>query len=321
MALPRREFLQKALTGFAAAQSVTTASVLTADEVRKPAFPIIDTHTHFYDPTRPQGVPWPSKDDPKLYRRVLPAEFQKLTNPYGVTGTVIVEASSWLEDNQWLLDLASDTPFIVGIVGNLAPGTEPFAAQLARFHKNPLYRGIRIGSDSLKEGLGRPVYMQDMRRLLEADLELDVNGGPEALPLVDQLAKQLPELRIVINHLSNVRIDGKEPPREWQQGMQAASRHKNVYMKVSALMESALGSGPKPPTTLDYYLPILNVTWKTFGADRVVYGSDWPVSDLAGDYGEGIKIVSLFFGDQGREAAEKFFNQNAKKAYKWPERK
>ena len=91
---------------------------------------VIDTHTHFYDPTRKEGVPWPGKADKVLYRTVLPAEYKKLAAPHGVTGTVVVEASPRVEDNQWLLDLAEDEPLIVGIVGHLSPGQRDFAANL-----------------------------------------------------------------------------------------------------------------------------------------------------------------------------------------------
>ena len=71
---------------------------------------IIDTHTHFYDPTRPEGVPWPNPDDDVLYRRVMPDDYKALAVPEGATGTVVVEASKWLDDNQWILDLAADEP-------------------------------------------------------------------------------------------------------------------------------------------------------------------------------------------------------------------
>ena len=71
---------------------------------------IIDTHTHFYDPTRPEGVPWPPADNELLYRTVLPEHHRALAVPEGVTGTVVVEASAWLADNQWILDLAADDP-------------------------------------------------------------------------------------------------------------------------------------------------------------------------------------------------------------------
>ena len=79
-------------------------------------------------PTRPQGVPWPSTNDKILYRTVLPAEFVELSAKHGVVGTVVVEASPWLEDNQWILDQAKDNPIVVGFVGNLAAGSPEFAA-------------------------------------------------------------------------------------------------------------------------------------------------------------------------------------------------
>ena len=66
-------------------------------------FQVIDTHTHFYDPSRTQGVPWPNKDDDFLYRTVLPNEYKAMTMPLGVRGTVVVEASKWFEDNLWIL--------------------------------------------------------------------------------------------------------------------------------------------------------------------------------------------------------------------------
>ena len=116
---------------------------------------IIDTHTHFYDPHRPQGVPWPPKDNALLYRPVFPEHFKALAEPEGVTGTVVVEASAWLEDNQWILDLAEDDPFILGLVGHIDPGTETFGPQLAHYAAHPRFLGIRCGGhcfDQVKRG-------------------------------------------------------------------------------------------------------------------------------------------------------------------------
>src|SRR4051812_48064042 len=112
--LSRREFL--------ASMSV---AVMASDPRGSPQVgprEVIDTHTHFYDPTRPQGVPWPPKTDAALYRPVYPDEFKAIAKPLGVTGTVVVEASPWLEDNQWLLDLAARDTFLLGIIGNVIPG-------------------------------------------------------------------------------------------------------------------------------------------------------------------------------------------------------
>ncbi len=118
----RREFLS---TGATALGAVWAAEVCpraeNSSKLAPPSGTVIDTHTHFYDPTRPGGVPWPPKDDAVLYRRVLPGDYRALPKPRRVAATVVVEASPWLEDNQWILDLAAKDPFIVGFVGNLNP--------------------------------------------------------------------------------------------------------------------------------------------------------------------------------------------------------
>lgn len=105
---------------------------------------IIDTHTHFYDPTRPEGVPWPPRDDAVLYRRVTPSEFCDVAGACGVTGTVVIEASAWAEDNQWLLDLAKTEPAILGVIGRLDPDDPQFMAHLERFSADALFRGLRL---------------------------------------------------------------------------------------------------------------------------------------------------------------------------------
>jgi len=88
-------------------------------------------------------VPWPAKTDTVLYKPALPERYSKIAAPLGIKGAIEVEASPRLEDNQWVLDLAAWNPIIVGTVGNLEPGTPDFRKHLDRFHRNPLFRGIR----------------------------------------------------------------------------------------------------------------------------------------------------------------------------------
>src|SRR5438309_6399329 len=83
------------------------------------SLPIIDTHIHLFDPTRPQGVPWPAKDNKVLYQPALPDRYRKIAVPLGIVGAIEVEASPWLEDNQWVLDVASKDKIVVGTVGDL----------------------------------------------------------------------------------------------------------------------------------------------------------------------------------------------------------
>lgn len=308
----RREVLAWAAAGMTLA--VTGRSATAAEPV-----PIVDTHTHFYDPQRPQGVPWPGKNDALLYRTVLPGEYRKLAQPLGVAGTVVVEASPWLEDNQWVLDLAADDPFLLGLVGNLSPGQPEFRTHLQRFTQFPKFCGIRVNMGPLSEGLPQPEFLADLKRLQDADLELDVNGGPALLPLVQQLAAKLPDLRIVVNHLANVRIDGPQIPADWQRNLTAVAQNPRVFLKVSALVEGAAQGNRKAPHDPAYYRPILDVAWEQFGDDRVIYGSNWPVSARYADYDVVQKIVQVYVQDRPYAAQKKFFHDNALAAYKWPQ--
>jgi L-fuconolactonase len=278
---------------------------------------IIDTHTHFYDPSRPQGVPWPREDDRLLYRTVLPEHFGALAEPLGVGGTIVVEASEWLEDNQWILDLARHEPLIVGFVGHIDLLGNSFARSLDRFAANPLFRGIRargIGLEALTEGTG----LRNIQLLAERDLSLDVLAGTEDLGEITELADKLRSLRIIINHIGHVPIDGKEPDRAWQECMNRAADCPLVYCKVSRLTEAAVTyPAPEDPA---FYRPTLDFLFRTFGEDRLLYGSNWPVSDLAADYTTGLNAVASYFKSKGERATDKVFWENAKAAYKWLER-
>lgn len=280
---------------------------------------IIDCHTHFYDPTRPEGVPWPGKGT-ALYRTVLPQHLREQTMFRRVTGTVVVEASPRLEDNAWLLDLAKRDPFVVGVVGSLDPLDANFAQHVARFAGDPLFRGIRVSVRTVNELLSSE-RTRLLQPLIASDCELDVNGGPDTPAAVGELAKKLPELRIVLNHIGNVRITSAAPPESWQAGIRAAAAGSNTYCKISALVEGATGPNQKAPRELDFYRPYLDVVWNAFGPDRVIYGSNWPVSERAADYVLLQQLALEYVAERGgREALEKFCAQNAKRAYKWVER-
>ena len=272
---------------------------------------IIDTHTHFYDPTRPEGVPWPHPNDEVLYRRVMPEDYKALAVPEGVTGTVVVEASKWLEDNQWILDLAAEEPLIVGFVGHIEP-TVGFADNVNRFSANPLFRGIRLGAGHLRS-IGDPTFLASIETLAEEGLTLDLLINPEALSLLPTLVEHTPEMRIVINHIAGARISEDPPDTSWVSAIREVARYPNIYCKVSGLAEHT-GDIPAP-TDVAYYTPTVDILWDAFGEDRLIYGSNWPVSERFAPYGVVQQIVNDYFSAKGDIAKAKFFYQNAKVAY------
>src|ERR1051326_634721 len=105
--------------------------------------PIIDTHLHLYDPTRPQGVPYPKVPNPP---QALPSQYREDVTPLGIKGGIKVEASPWVEDNLWVLETIKNEPIIVGMIGNLNPTKAEFREYLERYHRNRLFLGIRYGN-------------------------------------------------------------------------------------------------------------------------------------------------------------------------------
>jgi predicted TIM-barrel fold metal-dependent hydrolase len=272
--------------------------------------PIIDTHVHFYDPTRPQGVPWPPKSDALLYRRVLPPQYKAVAGSY-VTGVVVVEASAWLEDNQWILDLAADNPLIVGFVGHLNPGADGFGENLARFSKNRLFRGIRVSGGDIAKGVSQQAFMDDLRRLADAGLSMDTLGNSSMVAPLITIAEKIPFLRLVIDHMP------VEPPGWKADAMRELARHPQVYSKVSTVLKRVDGQVSDDPAA---YKASLDEVWDIFGTDRVMYGSNWPVSENLAPYPVVFNIVKQYVTARGAADSDKFFSKNSKACYRWIER-
>ena len=247
-----------------------------------------------------------------LYQPHYPAQFQAVTSPLKIVGTVVVEASPWVEDNQWILDLAKENPAIVGFIGNLKLGVPEFAAQLKRFSANPLFRGLRIGEKILAEGLGQNSFERDLQRLGEQKFTVDVIGGATLLPHIGRITKLAPKLRIVIDHLPFPAWDNDFAAMK--KALAETARLPQVYAKVSNVVRRVDG---RVMEDLNTYRPRLDVLWDLFGADRLVFGSNWPVSNLVAPYENLHKIVAEYFGEKDQQTAEKFFWRNSRSAYSW----
>ncbi len=307
MNISRRTFLQ------------TTAGLAAAVARAEPAptrpAKIIDTHTHFFDPSRPLGVPWPPKDDAVLYRTTLPKDYRALPVPQAVDGTIVVEASTWVEDNQWILDLAARDPFIVGFVGNLQPGTPAFAGNLKRFAANPIFRGIRIRAGSLENFLGDRAFVDDLRAIADRGLTFDVHSPPSWVGQAARIAVLVPGLKLVINHVANAAVNGAQASDEWQRLIESLAAHPQIFMKVSGLAEGTKHDNGDAPESADTYRPVLELLWRAFGPDRLLYASNWPVSGRYAPLGRVQKIAMDFFAGKGQPALDKVFWKNAQIAY------
>jgi predicted TIM-barrel fold metal-dependent hydrolase len=297
----RREFLAGG-AGLAGAASLAAATPQ-----------MIDTHIHLYDPTRPQGVPWPAKTDALLYKPMLPETFAAMVRPLGITGAIVVEASAWVEDNQWVLDLAKEHRVIVGLVGHLEPGADGFAANLARFAKNPLFRGIRLNGNTIGTGMARPAFVEDLKRLADTRLMMDAIGSAAMIPALITLTGKIPQLRIAIDHMP-------VEPVGWQNSRAALldlAKSTQVYCKVSGVLKRVDG---RTVEDAGAYKATLDELWDAFGPDRVMYGSNWPVSDKVASYETVLQVVRRYVDSRPGGDADKFFRTNSKACYRWRDR-
>ena len=334
--LPRRDFLKIAGAG-AMGAALASRAALAADQPAATApaasspdsFPIIDTHIHLYDPFRPGGSPYPNPNAKVLYVTSKPARYRPIAQPLGIVGAVAIECSGLLEDNQWVLDAAKDEDIMVGTIGRLVPGAADFRANLDKFHKNPLYRGIRygLGRQNGRE-LDQPAFVADLKYLADADLVMDT-ANPSVALLADvvRVSDKVPNLRIIIDHLPQM-LPPTDPAQKasYDASMKAFRDRPQIYVKVSEVLRNATATIPRTPDDAtvredtEFYRPRLDEILDVFGIDRVLYGSDWPNGDQWRPVPVGFKVVHEYFMGKGRAAAEKYFWRNSAKCYKWVKR-
>jgi predicted TIM-barrel fold metal-dependent hydrolase len=285
------------------------------------AIPIIDTHIHLFDPTRPQGVPYSGPGGAAgPPQPALPARYRRLAVPLGVVGAIKVEASPWVEDNLWVLEVAERDTIVVGVVGNLEPEKPDFAEMFARYHKNPLFRGIRYGNlwgrDITKQA-DNPAFIAGLKLVAEADLVLDTaNPRVDLLEAIVKVTDKVPDLRIVLDHLPSL-----DPTPDTRAAYDAALRElqkrPRVYVKLSAVIHRVNG---QVSTELAPYRERLDRLTDLFGEDRILFGSDWPNSDGVAPIDKVVAVVRAYFSTKPRAVAEKYFWRNSIAAYKWTQR-
>lgn len=271
--------------------------------------PAIDTHVHFFPPLAEKtGTHGAGQERPPAQ----PGDWQQAAHACGVRQVVVIESSPNPEDNQRLLDLAGRHPEIVGVVGRLPIGAINCPPLIRRFAAHRRFRGIRLRSDAVLTGLDNAAFLQHMESLADKGLAADVIG-PTQLVAADRLAARLPQLRVMLEHMAGARIEGDKPDPRWLDGIAAASRHANTWLKVSHVIQSADRDADDP--ALNRYAPWLEAAWNAFGDDRVMFGADWPVSLRHATYARIHDLVRQFVTGRGAEASRLFFTDNARRAY------
>jgi L-fuconolactonase len=314
--MQRRDLLQLAALG---AASLALESSLPAQA--KPG-PIIDAHIHLFDPTRPGGVPWPTPDDTVIYKPALPDRYSAIAQPLGIVGAIAIEASPLAADNQWLLGIAAHHPIIVGVIGDLIPGTASYLPDLERLHRDPLFLGFRYGNlwdRNLSVDLDKPGFVEGLKALSQAGLVFE-SANPDA-PLIHallQVSERVPGLRIVIDHLPHAVVPTDIAARtSYWSDLNELAKTGRVYVKLS---EIPVRKDGKLVTDPSYYRESLDHLFSIFGEDRILFGSDWPNGDHVASFADTLAIARSYIARKGRVVQEKYFWKNSIAAYRWHRR-
>ncbi len=270
----------------------------------------LDSHQHFwkYDAAE---YPWIPKGTP-LHRDWLPDDLAPLLKAAGLDGCIAVQARQTLEESRWLLSLADRSPIIRGVVGWVDLRDENVAGQLAELAPHAKFRGVRhvVQSEPDVNFLLGAEFQRGIAALHQFGLTYDVLVFPKQLPASIELVRKFPAQRFVLDHIAKPDIKaGAMSP--WREQIRELAKLPNVSCKVSGMVTEADQARWKAADFTAY----LDVVFAAFGEDRVMFGSDWPVCLLAGEYARVFALVNDFAAQFSVAAREKLLGGNAARFY------
>lgn len=277
--------------------------------------PVVDAHVHLWDLNRPEGLGWIKQDDKVLHRNFLPKDHEPIAVANRVGGVIVVQAGQSLPDNQWNLAVTAHNKSLYrGVIGNLSkvigtPGFKPLFESLCH---DPRFVGYRL-SGRYQEQLGDTFY-RDLQLTAENGRAIEFLVGEYRFAEIAEIARRVPNLRIILDHCGGVKLDGSPLDPKWVAALRTVAQEKNVFCKVSALY----GRVEKQPAPQDitFYSPVLDLVFECFGEDRLIFGSDWPVTEATGDYASVLKLTKAYFDRKGHVVSEKLFHKNAAAFYR-----
>lgn len=271
----------------------------------------IDSHQHFwkYNPVKHSWI----DDDMSVIRKdFLPSDLKKVYKENGVDSCVAVQADQTLEETDFLLNLADENDFIKGVVGWADLRDEHIDTVLEAYHPNKHLKGWRhvVQDEPDHNFLMRPDFLRGISYLEKYDYAYDILIFPHQLGATLEFVRQFPHQKFVIDHIAKPYIkDGFYDG--WAILMKEIAKHENVFCKISGMITEADYNSWKPQQINHYMDLVLN----GFGTKRLLYGSDWPVCLVAGNYAQVKSLVTNFISTLTNDEQEAIMGNNAVEFY------
>jgi len=272
---------------------------------------IIDSHQHFWN-YEPLKHAWIDENMSTIRKDFLPNDLEQVYAENEIDGCVAIQADQTLVETDFLLKLASNNNFIKGVVGWVDLRASNIETVLETYKEQKKLKGFRhvVQGEPDHNFLLRPNFLKGISVLEKYDYTYDILVFPHQLGATLEFVKQFPNQKFVIDHIAKPYIkDGFY--EGWATLMKAIAKHENVYCKISGMVTEADYNN----WTQLHLQPYMELVLKSFGSKRVLYGSDWPVCLVAGNYAQIKKIVTDFISELSETEQSNIMGHNAIQFY------
>ena len=271
---------------------------------------IVDAHQHFWNPAR-GDYGWLTPDLP-VCRIYGPDDLEPLMRAAGVEATVLVQAAPTVAETDYILDIARCTPWVLGVVGWIDLGAPDAVEQMWTRARDPLFVGVRpmLQDIAERDWILRPELNAVLAQVAAQELVFDALVLSDQVGVIDELAARHPNLAIVLDHGAKPRLGDVAAMAAWEADIRRLAERPNVSCKLSGLL-TELPAGADVAHLKRAAVMVLDA----FGAERVLWGSDWPVLTLAGDYGGWRALAQEIVAAHAPHALDAVMGGNALRLY------
>jgi L-fuconolactonase len=271
----------------------------------------IDSHQHFwtFDPIRDS---WITDDMSVIQRNFYPEDLQPTLQQNGIDACVAVQADQSLGETRFLLDLAAKNDFVKAVVGWIDLQDDAIDEQLSEWKSEKKLAGFRhvLQAEPYIEYMLRPSFLRGISKLKKYGFTYDILIFPKHLATAQKFVAQFPNQPFVLDHIAKPYIKAGLID-EWKRDIKSLAKFENLQCKVSGIITEADWKS----WTYEQIKPFLDVVFDSFGVERIIFGSDWPVCLVAGDYSQVKGIIETYIKDFSVSEKAKVFGKNAAKFY------
>mgnify|MGYP000586338586 CR=1 FL=1 len=272
----------------------------------------IDSHHHLWQYSSTE-YGWIDDSMPVLKANFLNEELQSQLKANDIQGSVVVQARQSMEETRWLCEIAQSSNVIKGVVGWIDLLSDNLEQELLTLKTQTKLKGFRhvLQGENDADFMANPKFIHGLTLLEKHDFSYDLLIFANQLPAAINMLSQVPNLRVVIDHIAKPDIKTTTGFKQWQQGMAQLAENPNVYCKISGLVTEADWDNWQP----EDFTPYLNSVMTLFGPHRVMFGSDWPVCLLAATYAEVKSITQTGIETLSQSDQDNVFGHNAVRFY------